>query len=271
MIDEAHDFLDESSAMHALLSPLAATDYTRPTQFKSWTVNAVLQHLHFFNLAAVYSLQEPARFDALYASLQEKRQNGLSTVAATDELLQGVRGHALLKLWKEGFAQTAAAFSEADPRQRVKWVGPNMSARSSISARLMETWAHGQAIYDLLGVVRSNTDRIRSIAMIGVNTYEWTFRNRCEDIPLPKPFIRLTAPSGAIWQWNDASAQHCIEGLAEEFCQVVTQVRNIEDTQLRVLGGSATRWMAVAQCFAGPVEAPPPAGTRRVHAASRDL
>ena len=38
-----------------------------------------------------------------------------------------------------------------------------MSARSSISARLMETWAHGQAVYDRLGVVRVDTDRIRNI------------------------------------------------------------------------------------------------------------
>ena len=271
MIDEAQDFLEESCALYALVTPLADTDYSRPTQFKNWTVNTVLQHLHFFNLAAVYSLQEPSRFDTLYASLKNKRQSGSSTVAATDELLHGVRGHALLQLWREGFTQTAAAFAEADPRQRVKWVGPDMSARSSISARLMETWAHGQAIYDLLGAVRTNTDRIRSIAAIGVNTYEWTFRNRGEEMPLPKPFIRLTAPSGAIWQCNDTSEQHRVEGLAEEFCQVVTQVRNIQDTQLRVSGNPATRWMAVAQCFAGPVETPPPAGTRRPRAASRHL
>lgn len=262
MIDEAQDFLQESQALYDLVAPLADTEYDQPTQFKKWTVNAVLQHLHFFNLAAVYSLQVPARFDAHYAGLNSKRQGGLSSVVAVDELLHGVRGHALLQLWQDGFTQTAAAFAEVDPRQRVKWVGPDMSARSSISARLMETWAHGQAVYDLLGAVRVNTDRIRSIVTIGVNTYEWTFRNRGEEVSLPKPFIRLTAPSGAIWQWNEASEQHRVVGLAEEFCQVVAQVRNIRDTQLLVTGKSATRWMAVAQCFAGPAEMPPAAGTR---------
>jgi len=271
MIDEAQDFLQESCALYDLVKPLADIDYDQSTQFKNWTVNAVLQHLHFFNLAAVYSLQDPARFEAHYAELNNKRQSGLSSVVAVDELLRGVRGHVLLQLWEEGFTETGAAFAAAEPRQRVKWAGPDMSARSSISARLMETWAHGQAIYDLLGAVRVNTDRIRSIATIGVNTYEWTFRNRGEEVPLPKPFIRLTAPSGAIWQWNDASEQHRVEGLAEEFCQVVAQVRNIQDTKLRVSGNSATRWMAVAQCFAGPVAAPPPAGTRGLRTASRGL
>jgi len=36
---------------------------------------------------------------------------------------------------------------------RVKWIGVDMSARSCLTARLMETWAHGQEIYDILGVV----------------------------------------------------------------------------------------------------------------------
>ncbi|MEO8124750.1 MAG: TIGR03084 family metal-binding protein [Burkholderiales bacterium] len=263
VIDEAQDFLQESIALHDLVASIAEADYMRPTQFKEWRVNDVLQHLHFFNLAALYSLKEPARFDELYASLNAKRQGGLSSVAATDELLDGVHGYALLKLWREGFEQTAAAFAPADPRQRVTWVGPDMSARSSISARLMETWAHGQAVYDLLGVERRNTDRIRSVAMMGINTYEWTFRNRGESVPLPKPHVVLMAPSGAVWRWNEPSDEHRIEGLAEEFCQVVTQVRNIKDTHLVVKGEPATRWMAQAQCFAGPVQPPPLAGARR--------
>lgn len=261
-MQEAQDFLDESKALHALVQPLADADYQRPTQFKGWTINHVLQHLHFFNLAAIYSLQDAARFDALYAKLTRKRSGGMSTVEATDELLEGVHGQALLQLWQDGFHKTAEAFGQADARQRVRWVGPDMSARSSISARLMETWAHGQEIYDLLGVVRKNADRIRSIAVIGVNTYGWTFRNRGEQIPEPQPHVRLTAPSGALWKWNDASEEHLVEGMAEEFCQVVTQVRNIKDTRLRVVGTPAERWMAVAQCFAGPVETPPAPGTR---------
>lgn len=265
MITEAEDFLQESDALHDLLAPVAEADHVLPTKFKDWTIDNILQHLHLFNLAAVHSLKEPERFDGLYAELNRKRGGGLTTVVATDEMLDGVRGKALLRLWREGFIQTAAEFSQADPRQRVKWVGPDMSARSSISARLMETWAHAQAIYDLLGVVRRNTDRIRSIAMIGINTYEWTFRNRGEDVPLPRPHVVLTAPSGAIWQWNDPSTENRIEGLAEEFCQVVTQVRNIGDTGLAVRGDPATRWMAVAQCFAGPAQQPPPPGTRGLH------
>jgi hypothetical protein len=43
---------------------------------------------------------------------------------------------------------------------------------------------------------------------------------------------------------------------------VVTQVRNIADTQLSVTGEAARRWMAIAQCFAGPPNDPPAKGAR---------
>ena len=54
------------------------------------------------------------------------------------------------------------------------------------------------------------------------------------------------------------------KGSAVEFCQVVTQVRNIDDTNLSVVGDVATTWMQYAQCFAGQPEDPPQKGTRYI-------
>ena len=54
-----------------------------------------------------------------------------------------------------------------------------------------------------------------------------------------------------------------IEGLAEEFCQVVTQVRNIKDVNLKLVGDVANEWMSIAQCFAGGAETPPEPGARK--------
>jgi uncharacterized protein (TIGR03084 family) len=139
-----------------------------------------------------------------------------------------------------------------------------MSARSSITARLMETWAHGQEVYDQLGSVRLNKDRIRNIVVLGVNTYAWTFSNRKQPVPEPMPYLVLTSPSGEIWTYGEDQADNRIEGAAEEFCQVVTQVRNVADTRLTVLGTNATAWMEQAQCFAGPPQPPPAPGTRRI-------
>ena len=99
---------------------------------------------------------------------------------------------------------------------------------------------------------------------MGVNTFGWTFRNRGWEVPAEPPYLRLTAPSGDVWEWNDAGSADRIEGRAVEFCQVVTQVRNIADTGLKTSGEAARRWMSVAQCFAGPPEDPPPPGSRFV-------
>ena len=77
------------------------------------------------------------------------------------------------------------------------------------------------------------------------------------------PVLRLTAPSGAVWEFGE-DAGNVIEGLAAEFAQVVTQTRNIADTALKVSGPVAERWMATAQCFAGPPEVPPAKGVRHV-------
>ena len=40
------------------------------------------------------------------------------------------------------------------------------------------------------------------------------------------------------------------------------QVRNIKDTNLKISGENVTKWMEIAQCFAGPPEDPPEPGSR---------
>ncbi len=132
---------------------------------------------------------------------------------------------------------------------RLPWFGPDMGAWMFATARQMETWAHGHEVFDVLGVLRAPTDRLRNIAEIGVRTYGWTFSNRGVPLPGPAPFVRLDAPSGAVWTWNDVSEDNRVEGVALDFCQVVTQVRNVADTGLRVVGTPAQAWMRFAQCF----------------------
>ena len=145
---------------------------------------------------------------------------------------------------------------------RAPWFGPDMGIRMMATARQMETWSHGQDIYDLLRVTRTNTDRIQNICHIGVRTFGWTFVNRQLEIPSPIPYVRLESPSGAIWEWNEPSETDAVIGKAVEFAHVVTQGRNIAETNLDAQGSSANAWMNIAQCFAGPPETPPSVGKR---------
>ncbi|MFT5775386.1 TIGR03084 family metal-binding protein [Hyphomonas sp.] len=256
---QAQDFLDESTALHALLAPLDDGAFGQATTFKAWTFDDVLRHLHYWNWMAWLQLNDEsvlvAQMDAI------ARAGGMRPVEAAH--VDDAGGQALLALWIAQAEATAKAYDSADPKARLKWVGPDMSARSSITARLMETWAHGQEIYDQLGVVRQNADRIRNIVVLGINTFGWTFKNRKLDIPETMPNVVLTAPSGEVWTYGEAGGPDRIEGPAEEFCQVVTQTRNVADTSLVVTGPIATQWMGFAQCFAGKPETPPAPGIRK--------
>jgi len=260
--DQPADFLAESEALAGLLEPLGDADFERPTQFKTYRVHDVVAHLHIFNWAADLSMRDAEGFGAWWKPFAAGVMKGRTLPELTDEWLEGARGRVVFERWRDFLPGMAERFAAADPRARVPWAGPSMSVRSSITARLMETWAHGQELYDLLGVERKDGDRIRNIAHLGINTFGWTFANRGEEPPGPVPRVRLTAPSGAIWEWNADNASDSVEGSATEFCQVVTQTRNVADTDLVVRGPVALRWMSVAQCFAGGVEDPPPPGAR---------
>ncbi len=258
-MQQAHDLRDESKALLALLTPLDEAGFATSTLFKGWSIDQILRHLHVWNIAADLSLTDEAGFAAFMAEMAAGVRGGrLPDFEAA--YLGGLSGHALLDAWATQFRAMTPRFTAADPKARVKWVGPEMSVISSITARLMETWAHGQAVYDVLGVERIDADRIGNIVRLGVNTYGFTWKNRRTEPPGPMPRLRLTAPSGAIWEYGEGD--DLITGSATEFCQVVTQCRNIADTSLAVHGDVAHQWMAVAQCFAGPPVGPPAPGTR---------
>ena len=260
-MQQADDFLAESEALHELINQLDDSQLKQTTAFKDWTLNDVVGHLHVWNHAAELSLRDGEAFQRWFAGVAEHVTGGSLRQVETD-WLEGLSGTELVTAWHAGCVRTAAAFALADPSARVQWAGPGMSARSSITARLMETWAHGQEIYDQLGVERNNSDRIRNIVVLGNNTYGWTFQVRGLPVPQPQPALNLLAPSGDMWRFGEADTGELISGNAAEFCQVVTQVRNIADTSLEVSGSNASAWMSSAQCFAGPPETPPSPGTR---------
>lgn len=256
---QVSDLEAEGDDLHALLLQLRPDDWPRVTGFKRWTVYDVVAHLHFSDHMGMTTLHSGEDFKALMRDVQA---SGLDLAAYTRRWLGDVQGPELRDRWRELFTQLCGRLAAADPDQRLTWGGPGMRPRMFATARQMETWAHAWEIYDLLGIPRTHTDRIHNIATIGVRTFGWTFANRGLESPDEVPYVRLAAPSGATWEWNDPAARSRVEGDAVAFCQVVTQVRNVADTELKVTGDAARRWMAIAQCFAGPPEDPPAPGTR---------
>ena len=252
MMQQAMDLLEEGTELKGLLDTLTSDDWVRETPFKNWTVNHVVQHLHGSDKMAVVALRDSDEFNAA-------KQNPAQVQTMMNPTIEGSK---LLETWWSYFNEMCQLLGDSDPKRRVPWFGPDMGVMMFTTARQMETWAHSQDIYDLLGKSRNNTDRLKNIAVIGVRTYGWTFVNRKLEPPGPVPHVKLTAPSGDIWEFNDPSTDNYVAGSAVEFCHVVTQGRNITDVNLTVVGEPAEKWMSIAQCFAGPPENPPAPGSR---------
>ena len=68
------------------------------------------------------------------------------------------------------------------------------------------------------GTSVGDVDRIKNVAVMGVNMFGWTFATNKQTPPAIVPHVRLTAPSGAIWTWNEPSETDLVEGSATEFC-----------------------------------------------------
>jgi uncharacterized protein (TIGR03084 family) len=237
------DLREEGARLYELLKTLDEDDWGRPTPFKNWTVQDVVEHLHLSDRLAVQSLKSEEEFLKTAADVGKAiLEEGIDLRAYGRRVFGSPKPAEILKLWHDYFIEMCDLLEAADPKARLKWFGPDMGVRMFATGRQMETWAHGQDIYDLLRLPRENTDRIKNIAVIGVKTFGWT--------------------SGEIWEWNEPNDGNKVEGLATEFCHVVTQGRNVADTQLEVVGETATRWMAIAQCFAGGPEDPPKPGQR---------
>ena len=261
-MQQAQDFLKESKLLYDLLKNRDETDLELITQFKNWSINDVIGHLYLFNVAAIRTVDGAKSFADFFTPILQLLNKGQSMVQAQVPWLDGLSGHILLNKWWDSCLELEKIYSEVDPKLRVKWAGPEMSARSSITARQMETWSHGHEVFDRLGKKREEGDHIKNIVHLGVSTLEWTFINRGIKLPQSKPFVLLRLPSKAEISYYEENEKNFIKGTAIQFCQVVTQVRNIADTNLNFSGEAAEIWMKYAQCFAGKPENPPQKGSR---------
>jgi uncharacterized protein (TIGR03084 family) len=256
------DLLAEYEALDALATAMTPQQWRKPTRFYGWTPWDEIAHLCFFDETGLLAATDPQRFAAETAQLQARLDGGMEISAIARERFGHLDGAALLDYWRPRYRGLVKALSGMDAKARLPWYGPTMSARSFATARLMETWAHGQDVYDALGVRRPFSGRLRHIAHLGVTTYGWTFINRGLPVPEPAPHVALSTPGGDCWTWNPPSATDWVRGSAEDFCLVVTQRRNVRDTGLEYAGAGAAAWLPIAQCFAGPPADSPAPGER---------
>jgi uncharacterized protein (TIGR03084 family) len=249
-LEAEHDDLDR------LVADLGEPAWDAPTPAQGWAVRDQISHLAFFDDAAVMAMDEPEAFTAM---AEAAMASGGDPMAEHLRRGRAMAGAEVLAWWRGARAVLADRAGALEPGARVVWFGPPMGALSFVSARLMETWAHGQDVADALGASRTPTPRLRHIAHLGVRARPFSYLVRGRDMPDVPITVDLVAPDMTHWVWGDEAgdsstspAGDVVRGSALDFCLVVTQRRNVADTALEVEGAAATEWLSIAQAFAGP-------------------
>jgi uncharacterized protein (TIGR03084 family) len=240
----AADLAAESAVTRALVAGLDEAGWNTPTPAAGWDIGDQVSHLAYFDEVTVQSATDPAGFTAALAGSTVDPD----TIAAQ---FRDRTGAQLLDWFDTARAGLLEVFKNLDPRARLPWFGPAMSAASSLTARIMETWAHTQDIADALGVTREPTTRLRHVAHIGVGARAFSYAVHGQALPAAPVRVELAGPDGASWTWGPPDAADRVTGPALDFCLLVTQRRHRDDLALVIEGPAATEWMAIAQSFAG--------------------
>jgi uncharacterized protein (TIGR03084 family) len=242
------DLAAETVVLREILDPLSDADWLLATPAPGWTIADQVSHLAYIDEVAVMSATDPERFATELARFTAGDVDPDSVAAQYRQLTRGQ----LSDWFGRARAELLSVFASLDPSARVPWFGPPMSVASSLTARLMETWAHGQDIADAVGARREPTDRLRHVAHIGVGARPFSYVAHRLPVPSEPVRVELTGPSGELWTWGPADAADRVTGPALDFCLLVTQRRHRADTAVRAEGRVAEHWLTIAQAFAGP-------------------
>ena len=240
------DLAAEHAVLDALVSEFDPADWEAATLAIGWRVRDQIGHLANGDEAAHLAVTDQTLFRERAKLPREQRE------AQWLERERAMSAAQILDWWRCSRAAMLAVFAPLDPAARIGWFGPSMSARSFATARLMETWAHGQDICDVLGLTRPTTPRLKHVCHLGVLARPWSYTTRGLPPPDGPVRVELRGPDGDLWLWGDEATRDVIRGTALDFALLVTRRRHPADLALQAVGALAADWMGIAQCFAGP-------------------
>jgi len=239
----------ETRTIDDVVAGLPASDWARSTPSAGWTIAHQIAHLAWTDGKALIAAAHPEDWQAEVERLLTAGEKYVDE-GADDVAQQPPRE--LLETWRAGRKALADALQAVPDGQKLPWYGPPMSAASMVTARMMETWAHGQDIFDALGLTREPTARLWHIARFGTRTRDFAYKLNSLAPPAEEFRVELTAPDGTTWAFGPEDAGQKLTGSALGFCLVVTQRRHPADTDLVAHGADVEEWLGIAQAFAGP-------------------
>ncbi|MFD0338429.1 TIGR03084 family metal-binding protein [Streptomyces sp. NPDC127117] len=243
------DLRDESNELDALVRELGAEQWASATPAPGWSVAHQIAHLTWTDEVAVLAATDAEAFAGEVARAMEAPDSFVDRGA---EEIAVLAPEALLARWRTGRKRLEAVLREAPAGTRIPWYGPPMSVASMATARIMESWAHGQDIADALGVTRTPTARLRHVARIGVRARDYAYLVRGIKAPEEEFRVELLTPDGELITFGAPYAPQRVTGPLVDFCLLVTQRAHRDDLAVRATGPDADQWLGIAQAFAGP-------------------
>ncbi|GAA1952429.1 TIGR03084 family metal-binding protein [Amycolatopsis minnesotensis] len=238
------DLEAEGAELDALVS--ARTDWSTDTPAAGWTIAHQIAHLASADANALIAIRTPEAFAAVLKQTEAAGPRHADLDAAAGAAKPRAE---LLAQWRAGRTELAAALRGLPLDHAFPWFGSRLTPALMVPLRLMETWAHGQDIFDTLDVSRRPANRLRHVACLGVLGRELSFH--AAGLPIPAaPFrVELTGPDGRLWAWGPEDAAQGIQGSALDFCLRVTHRRPLAETDLTAIGGDAQKWLEIARVF----------------------
>ena len=244
-----NDLAMEQQELDAVVADLDEAGWATMTPAEGWDIKEQIRHLAYYENRAKQCVSNPEAFKQWLAEMQQDPDKMTRHSETTGKDLTA---RETLGWWREQRSALLEVLAKMDRKRRLPWYGPDLSAMTFATARLMETWAHGQDIVEALDIKRKPTDRLRHIAHLGVSTFRWSYASRKMEVPDTPIRVELTGPSGDAWIWGPEEAKNRVKGPAKDFCLVVVQRRHVADTDLVISGETARQWMSIAQAYAGP-------------------
>jgi uncharacterized protein (TIGR03084 family) len=154
----------------------------------------------------------------------------------------------VLDWYVRGTKRLRDMFLTKDPKERVPW-GLGMAARTLVTARLMEHWAHGYDIRTAVGVPVVATERLRSVAWLIIGALPYAFNVAGVEQPPGRLRVELSF-NGETWTFGPEDADNRVTGDVLEFCKVGVQRLNWREAEtLKVEGPLAEAALTHARAF----------------------
>jgi len=239
------DLEAEQRALADVVHGLVDDAWLTPTPSWGWDVRDTIAHLADTDEVALDTMTGGPR------SL-----GALALVCASPEdvtylgVLKGRRrsGHEVLAWWERAASEERAALRALAPDVRVPW-GLGMAPRSFVTARLMETWAHGLDVRAALGVPSPDTARLRHVAWLAVRALPYAYARAGRDAPAGDLRVELDGPDGARVELGAPDAPNRITGDLGDLCRVFVQRLPADGARLHADGDAAVAALEVARAF----------------------